>query len=137
MNEYCVVCGRGFEEFRDAHTTGYARRAADNERICFPCAGDELRREIRDARPGERIGGLYLAGRPESDARYKLQDWAGNTIGYGRVWKRRVGFGGERYYFSAIGFAGVEFHGNGPGPGMYVHAKVSQPGTRDIFEPRT
>lgn len=124
---HCLICGQEF--VAQGCGTGYVRRVLDDALVCYSCAADDIWREVQNADPGDRIGGVYFSVLSEAGrgypARARLSDWPGNPLGWVAWWTRKVGFGGERTYFTGR-LCGRAVHGNGPGDGMYCNVRISK-----------
>ena len=110
----CALCRA---ELPTPPTTGASGSAlvkihGSEVRICYPCADARQRAELATA---EHFF-AYLSG----DSK-QLTTWTGGLLArVTRIDRRRVGFGGERFYFRAVSPDGSRWYGNSPGPNMYA-----------------
>lgn len=98
--------------------TGYAT-LPDGRRVCYSCADDLQRDDVRDAQPGDRIT-LY-----ESSDGTRITTWTDGTVMRVLRHGARHNFSRERRYVTAIDELGRVWSGTSA-PGMWATLRLTR-----------
>lgn len=115
---------------------GYATTPDTGRTICYRCAAEIERAEIRDAEPGAKAFGYYAGPATMRDPRYGdstspfsacVTTWSGERLlTVRRAWTTREGFGRGAQRIECVDSQGRIWQGRGPiDSGTYVRLRLT------------
>ena len=110
----------GHEIVSNGFSTGYATSRSTGQTLCYPCANEAQRADMISAQSFM----AYLSSDGST-----VTSWSGGKLGtvLRETVRKGVGFSPDgRTYLRVIDCRGKQWHGNGPGRGMYVRLRASK-----------